>query len=130
MGDSLLNRLERKRSIRQSRIATSFSHLGDERAPSDELVEIVKKEGLHFPKDRLLKIVSTFLVLFATLISINSLLSSVRIWEIIIKTVIFLSFIAFCILMTYLNARELRRIHHIKRREAYEYDESDLHFEK
>ena len=32
--------------------------------------------------------------------------------------------------MTYLNARELRRIHHIKRREAYEYDESDLHFEK
>jgi hypothetical protein len=67
----LLEKLERKRSLKQSRITHTVSRVID-KPPSPELLEIVKNEGTHFTKRRTIKLVSTFGVLFVCLFIIDS----------------------------------------------------------
>jgi uncharacterized membrane protein YfcA len=47
-----------------------------------------------------------------------------------LKVLAFLFFVAFSALTTYLSANQIRYIHIIKRRDYYEFDENDIHFEK
>ncbi|TNV79501.1 hypothetical protein FGO68_gene11049 [Halteria grandinella] len=129
----LIQAEERKREIKRSRYTTSISRIRNAE-PSEELKKITAAEGTHFTKSRILKIVSTFGVLFVCLFLIDRAnegkVSSSAVWNDVVKVLSFLFFVTFCILETLLSAKEIRQIHFIKRRDQYEFDENDIHFDK
>jgi uncharacterized membrane protein YfcA len=129
----LIEERERKREMKRSRYTTSISRIKNG-PPSEELKMITAAEGTHFTRDRITKIISTFMVLFVCLFLIDHAdrekLCSSHIANIMIKIFAFLFFVAFCFGMTILSAKIIRDIHFIKRRDYYEFDESDIRFDK
>jgi hypothetical protein len=125
----LLEKIERKRSLRQSRIKESVSRIID-KPPSKDLLEIVANEGRHFAVDRISKIIITFIVLFITLFLMGANLVDDKNWGLTIRILAFVGFVSYCLFSTLLCAKQIRNIHQIKRREEYEFDENDIHFDK
>ncbi len=66
LGEALIHERERKRTLKLSRIAHSISRVVD-KPLSKDLQRIVKEEGQHFTKKRIMTIIGTFTLLFITL---------------------------------------------------------------
>ena len=64
--EELLERKEKKNQIKMSRTAQSILRIR-ERNPGLTLSRIVKEEGIHCTRNRMTKIVGTFIILFITL---------------------------------------------------------------
>jgi uncharacterized membrane protein YfcA len=88
----------------------------------------VLNEGVHFTVDRIAKILVTFGILYLCLLMIDIKVSN-RTLGYGLKACGFILFILYSAASTAWHSRQIRKIHRIKRRDQYEFDENDLHFD-
>ena len=118
---------EMKHSLKKTRTTHSVSRLFGE-VLSPELKRIVANEGRHYTQQRVLKVSGTFLSLFACLYLIEvDIQSAIGCWA--LKILGFSIFVGYVVGLTSLNSAQIRRVHRIKRLQAYDFDENDLHFD-
>lgn len=91
--------------------------------------EIIRNEGKHFPLKRSLNFLLTLALLFTTSMMLGNKYQVERLVDPIYSYVFIVLFILYALISTYFNAKELRRVHMVKRRDGYVYDPNDITFE-
>jgi hypothetical protein len=95
---------------------------------SDELRIIIENEAKHFPLKRTVNFLITLLILFSTSMVIGTKYQS-GITDPIYGYLLLAIFIVYSLVSTYYNAKYLKYVHHIKKRDGYPYDRSDFKFD-
>ena len=86
---------------------------------SPELQKIIEDEQKHFSLKRILNYLLTLVLLFVTSMLIGSKYDTVKLvplWVSIVATVLFT---IYCVVMTILVGKHLKKIHQIKDRDGY-----------
>jgi uncharacterized membrane protein YfcA len=95
---------------------------------SKDLQEIYKNEASHFPRRRVINFAITLVLLFLTSIIVGNKYQSERLPAIYGYLMIGV-FLLYTFYSSYGNAREIRRIHSVKKRDGYEFDANDIKFD-
>lgn len=96
---------------------------------SNELKKIIENESKHFPVGRIVNFFITLALLFSTSMLMGSKYQVDQLVEPIFAYIVLTIFILYAIISTIINARALRRIHKVKRRDGYVFDPSDISFD-
>jgi uncharacterized membrane protein YfcA len=99
-----------------------------QREISKDLQEIYLNEASHFPRKRVINFAITLGLLFLTSIIVGNKYQSERMPAIYGYLMIGV-FMLYTFYSSYGNAREIRRIHSVKKRDGYEFDASDIKFD-
>ena len=96
---------------------------------SSEMQEIVKNESRHFPLHRCTDFLITLLLLFTTSIMVGNKYQTQQLVEPVWAYIMLSVFIAYSVVSTLYNAKQLKKIHAVKRRDGYDYDPADFKFD-
>lgn len=95
---------------------------------SKDLQDIYSNEASHFPRKRVINFAITLMLLFLTSIIVGNKYQSERLPAIYGYLMIGV-FLLYTFYSSYENAREIRRIHSVKKRDGYEFDANDIKFD-
>ena len=79
---------------------------------------------------RVSQILTIFALLIISMLILNMNFNTSKAVQSLIKFLVIFNFGAFCFIATLKNGKDLKHIHAVKIRDHYEYDESDLRFDK
>jgi len=99
-----------------------------QREISKDLQDIYLNEASHFPRKRVVNFSITLGLLFLTSIIVGNKYQKERLPAIYGYLMIGL-FLLYTFYSSYVNAREIRRIHSVKQRDGYEFDANDIKFD-
>ena len=94
-----------------------------------ELKAIIEDEAKHFPIARLINFFLTLAFLFGTSMLVGNKYQSERLVDPVYSFIAFVIFVIYSLLSTLYNAKRLRRINFVKKRDGYIFDPSDITFE-
>ena len=94
-----------------------------------ELKAIIEDEAKHFPIARLINFFLTLAFLFGTSMLVGNKYQSERLVDPVYSFIAFVIFVIYSLLSTLYNAKRLRGINFVKKRDGYIFDPSDITFE-
>ena len=116
------------------KLMCSKSHNSEIKSPdtpllSADLKEIYIEESKHFPKKRVINFLITLLILFTTSMCVGNKYQKEPLVPTFVAIIAVIVYIIYTVLSTIYNAKQIRRIHEIKKRDGYYFDPRDLRFD-